>query len=191
VLQAHGATSVPATQQFDTSSPTGMLMLNIPLSFAQLERELTRERTMSEMLGRAEKGLRHGGHVPLGFAYDKAARQLRAADDEGEGSPAILQACIEAANRSAVASVTDLKAAQQRHRDEIGRLTTSIRRLIEVMKGEGLRSEDLRDEYTTGWWRRRRSCRSWPRSSRRRSTANASACLTRRPSAAAWKTSRA
>jgi DNA invertase Pin-like site-specific DNA recombinase len=54
-----------------------MLMVDILLSFAQFERELTRERTMSKMLGRAQKGLWHGGHVPLGFAYDKETKQLR------------------------------------------------------------------------------------------------------------------
>jgi len=47
----------------------GMLILNILLSFAQFERELTRERTMSKMAGRAEKGLWNGGNIPLGFDY--------------------------------------------------------------------------------------------------------------------------
>lgn len=72
VLKSHNVTFVSATQHFDTSDSMGLLILNILLSFAQFERELTRERTMSKMAGRAEKGLWNGGNVPLGFDYDKA-----------------------------------------------------------------------------------------------------------------------
>jgi DNA invertase Pin-like site-specific DNA recombinase len=72
ILKAHDVTFVSATQHFDTSDSTGMLMLNILLSFAQFERELTRERTMSKMAGRAEKGLWNGGNVPLGYDYRQA-----------------------------------------------------------------------------------------------------------------------
>ena len=75
-LKAHGVTFVSATQHFDTSDSTGMLMLNILLSFAQFERELTRERTMSKMAGRAEKGLWNGGNVPLGYDDDKPTQTL-------------------------------------------------------------------------------------------------------------------
>jgi DNA invertase Pin-like site-specific DNA recombinase len=60
VLKEHGVSFVSAAQHFDTSDSTGMLMLNILLSFAQFERELTRERTLSKMAGRAEKGLWNG-----------------------------------------------------------------------------------------------------------------------------------
>ncbi len=45
VLKDHGVTLVSATQNFDTSDSAGNLMLNILLSFAQYERELTMERT--------------------------------------------------------------------------------------------------------------------------------------------------
>lgn len=327
VLKAHNATFVSATQHFDTSDSMGMLILNILLSFAQFERELARERTMSKMAGRAEKGLWNGGHAPLGYAYDKDTQTLRPdpsevpiirfvygrvietgspcavaneanargfrtrvrtrkrrdgsqqqiggqrfdedvvtaivrnpvykgcvrydgtlypgrheaiideetwdqankaigrgkEDDTGvrykddhvhllkgilrcetcgmamtpypsgkkkdgtpylyyacvnfikDGSqttcpvrmlparevealvtraladlgnhPTILQACVDAANREAVQSVTDLKAALSRHREEAGQLTAAIRRLIEVMKQEDLLAEDIKDEY--------------------------------------------
>ncbi len=83
-LKEHGVTFVSATQHFDTSDSTGMLMLNILLSFAQFERELTRERTMSKMAGRAEKGLWNGGNVPIGFTYDRETQTLR--PDEREAA---------------------------------------------------------------------------------------------------------
>ena len=61
-----------------------MLMLNILLSFAQFERELTRERTLSKMAGRAQRGLWNGGNIPIGFDYLRDVKQLRPAEDEAE-----------------------------------------------------------------------------------------------------------
>lgn len=62
-------------------------------------------------------------------------------------NPAILQACVEAANREAAQSLAELEERLLRHRDEIGSLTMGIRRLIEVMKAEDLLSDDLKAEY--------------------------------------------
>lgn len=76
VLQANGVSFVSATQAFDTTTPAGVLMLNVLLSFGQYERELTVERTATKMRARAEKGLWNGGFVPLGYAYDKATQLL-------------------------------------------------------------------------------------------------------------------
>jgi hypothetical protein len=59
----------------------------------------------------------------------------------------ILQACVDAAKREAVTSVDDLENALARHRDEMGRFTASIHRLIEVMKEEDLLADALKDEY--------------------------------------------
>ena len=75
-IKLHGVTSVSATQHFDTPDSTDMLMHNILLSFAQFERELTRERTMSTMAGRAEKGLWNGGNVPVGYDCDRQTQTL-------------------------------------------------------------------------------------------------------------------
>ena len=75
-LTAHGVTFVSATPHFDTSDSTGMLTLNMLLGFAQFARALRRERTMSKMAGRAEKGLWNGGNVPLGYDYDEPPQTL-------------------------------------------------------------------------------------------------------------------
>jgi hypothetical protein len=61
--------------------------------------------------------------------------------------PAILEACVDTANREAAQSLAELEAALGRHREEAGRLTRSIRRLIDVMKQEDLLAEDIKDEY--------------------------------------------
>ncbi|TAK36074.1 MAG: hypothetical protein EPO21_03715 [Chloroflexota bacterium] len=61
--------------------------------------------------------------------------------------PAILQACVDAVNREVVESVAELETTLARHRDDLGHLTTGIRRLIEVMKQEDLLAEDIKEEY--------------------------------------------
>ena len=66
-FEKHGVSFVSVTEQFDTASPSGRLLRNIMLTFAQFEREMTAERTRDKMLARAEKGLWNGGLVPLGY----------------------------------------------------------------------------------------------------------------------------
>ena len=56
VLENHGANFVSATQNLDTSSPMGMLMLNLLFSFAQFERETTAERTFHKLAERVKRG---------------------------------------------------------------------------------------------------------------------------------------
>ena len=56
-FEKHGVTFVSVTEHFDTSSPSGRLLRNIMLTFAQFEREMIVERTKDKMLQRAEKGL--------------------------------------------------------------------------------------------------------------------------------------
>ena len=67
---------VSATQNFDTGTPMGMLMLNMLLSFAQFERELTSERTAHKLGERAKRGKWNGGWVPIGYEYDKTTQHL-------------------------------------------------------------------------------------------------------------------
>jgi site-specific DNA recombinase len=71
VLDKHFATFVSVTQQFNTNTSLGRLTLNVLLSFAQFERELTRERTRDKVFGARRKGKWTGGHPTLG--YDVAA----------------------------------------------------------------------------------------------------------------------
>ena len=82
----------------------GMLILNILLSFAQFERELTRERTMSKMAGRAEKGLWNGGNVPLGLDYEKETQTLRPAEQEVPVIGFIFRRVIETGSPCTVAN---------------------------------------------------------------------------------------
>ena len=64
---------VSITQQFNTSTSMGRLTLNVLLSFAQFEREVTGERIRDKIAASKKKGLWMGGNVPLGYqAKDRA-----------------------------------------------------------------------------------------------------------------------
>ncbi len=56
-----------ATEKFDTGTPMGRAMLNICITFAQLERETTQQRVRDNYIARSQKGFYMGGPVPIGF----------------------------------------------------------------------------------------------------------------------------
>ncbi len=74
VFETHGVTFVSITQQFNTTTPMGRLTLNILLSFAQFEREVTAERIRDKFAASRRKGMWMGGNPPLG--YDVKDRKL-------------------------------------------------------------------------------------------------------------------
>jgi site-specific DNA recombinase len=69
-LDARGASFVSVTQQFNTSSSMGRLTLNVLLSFAQFEREVTAERIRDKIAASKKKGMWMGGRPPLGYDVD-------------------------------------------------------------------------------------------------------------------------
>jgi site-specific DNA recombinase len=73
-LDAKGVSFVSVTQQFNTTSSMGRLTLNVLLSFAQFEREVTGERIRDKIAASKKKGIWMGGRVPLG--YDLQSRKL-------------------------------------------------------------------------------------------------------------------
>ena len=74
LFDAHGVTFVSVTQQFNTTTSMGRLTLNILLSFAQFEREVTGERIRDKLAASKAKGMWMGGVPPLG--YDVQDRKL-------------------------------------------------------------------------------------------------------------------
>lgn len=74
-LDEAGASFVSVTQSFNTSTSMGRLTLNVLLSFAQFEREVTAERIRDKIAASKRKGLWMGGNVPLG--YDPDGRTLK------------------------------------------------------------------------------------------------------------------
>jgi site-specific DNA recombinase len=73
-FDAKGVSFVSVTQQFNTTTSMGRLTLNMLLSFAQFEREVTGERIRDKIAASKQKGMWMGGVVPLG--YDVADRKL-------------------------------------------------------------------------------------------------------------------
>jgi DNA invertase Pin-like site-specific DNA recombinase len=74
LFDAEGVSFVSVTQQFNTTSSMGRLTLNVLLSFAQFEREVTGERIRDKIAASKKKGMWMGGNVPLG--YDAEERTL-------------------------------------------------------------------------------------------------------------------
>lgn len=75
ILDAASASFVSVTQSFNTATSMGRLTLNMLLSFAQFEREVTAERIRDKIAASKRKGLWMGGNVPLG--YDADGRTLK------------------------------------------------------------------------------------------------------------------
>src|SRR6188768_3402535 len=87
LFDKHGVSFVSVTQQFNTTTSMGRLTLNVLLSFAQFEREVTAERIRDKIAASKRKGLWMGGLVP--FGYDADGRTLRPREDEAEAVRAI------------------------------------------------------------------------------------------------------
>ena len=82
VLDGAGASFVSITQSFNTTTSMGRLTLNMLLSFAQFEREVTGERIRDKIAASKRRGLWMGGPVPLG--YDVKDRKLVVNETEAE-----------------------------------------------------------------------------------------------------------
>ena len=82
VLDRHGASFVSVTQAFNTTTSMGRLTLNVLLSFAQFEREVTGERIRDKIAASKKKGMWMGGPIPMG--YDLHERKLLINTGEAE-----------------------------------------------------------------------------------------------------------
>jgi len=82
LFDAHSVSFVSVTQQFNTTTSMGRLTLNVLLSFAQFEREVTAERIRDKIAASKRKGLWVGGMVPLGYKLRDG--KLLIEEDEAE-----------------------------------------------------------------------------------------------------------
>jgi DNA invertase Pin-like site-specific DNA recombinase len=101
-LDAHDASFVSVTQQFNTTSSMGRLTLNVLLSFAQFEREITGERIRDKIAASKRKGLWMGGTVPLGYAPKD--RTLVPVDEEAKTVRHIFQRYLKIGSVDVLAS---------------------------------------------------------------------------------------
>ncbi|MGB6537615.1 MAG: recombinase family protein, partial [Xanthobacteraceae bacterium] len=82
LFDKYNVSFVSVTQQFNTTTSMGRLTLNVLLSFAQFEREVTSERIRDKIAASKRKGLWVGGMVPLG--YDTKDRKITVNEAEAE-----------------------------------------------------------------------------------------------------------
>ena len=99
ILDEHNVSFVAVTQSFNTANSMGRLMLNVLLSFAQYERELTGERIRDKFDASCKKGMWMGGYIPIG--YDLKDRRLIINEKEAQIIRILFQTFIE------TTSVTD------------------------------------------------------------------------------------
>jgi site-specific DNA recombinase len=93
VLDAAGASFVSVTQSFNTTTSMGRLTLNVLLSFAQFEREVSGERIRDKIAASKRKGMWMGGPVPLG--YDVRDRKLIVNEPEAATVRLVFQRYLE------------------------------------------------------------------------------------------------
>ncbi len=105
-LDAKSASFVSVTQAFNTTTSMGRLTLNVLLSFAQFEREVTGERIRDKIAASKKKGLWMGGPVPLG--YQVIDRKLIPVPEEAERVRTIMRRYLEI--KSVPALIEQLRA---------------------------------------------------------------------------------
>jgi site-specific DNA recombinase len=93
LFDGHGVSFVSVTQQFNTTTSMGRLTLNVLLSFAQFEREVTSERIRDKIAASKRKGLWVGGIAPLG--YETKDRKILVVEEEAERVRTIFRRYLE------------------------------------------------------------------------------------------------
>jgi site-specific DNA recombinase len=105
LFDAQGVSFVSVTQQFNTTTSMGRLTLNVLLSFAQFEREVTSERIRDKIAASKRKGLWVGGPLPLGYAMKDG--KIGVVEDEAERVRLIYRRYLELGGVNAL--VRDLR----------------------------------------------------------------------------------
>ena len=93
LFDAHGVSFVSVTQHFNTTTSMGRLTLNVLLSFAQFEREVTSERIRDKIAASKRKGLWVGGTLPLG--YEMKDGKIAIIEEEAELVRSIFRRYLE------------------------------------------------------------------------------------------------
>ncbi len=122
IFEKKGISFVAVTQQFNTTTSMGRLTLNVLLSFAQFERELSSERVRDKIAASRRKGKWTGGSVPLG--YDVADKKLVINPAEAEIVRTIFKRYLDLQNlRSLKEDLDRRKIATKRRDGKNGRQT--------------------------------------------------------------------
>ncbi len=115
IFEEGGASFVSVTQQFNTTTSMGRLTLNVLLSFAQFEREVTGERIRDKIAASKKKGMWMGGFVPLG--YQVVNRELLIEEDEAQTVQQLYDLYIDLGTVKAVKAKADSLGMNIRPKD--------------------------------------------------------------------------
>jgi site-specific DNA recombinase len=102
LFKKRGVSFVSVSQRFDTSTPMGEVTLNILLTFAQFERQMTAERTRDKMRAARRRGRWTGGMPPLGYDVVPEGGRLVVNKDEADAVIAIFELYLEKSSLLAV-----------------------------------------------------------------------------------------
>jgi site-specific DNA recombinase len=120
ILDSRGVSFVSVTQHFNTTTSMGRLTLNVLLSFAQFEREITGERIRDKIAASKKKGMWMGGVIALG--YDCVDRQLVVNQVEADKVRQIFRTYLQLGCVSKLKEFLDRKQIQSKIRtDSSGR----------------------------------------------------------------------
>jgi site-specific DNA recombinase len=144
LFDAHDVSFVSVTQQFNTTTSMGRLTLNVLLSFAQFEREVTSERIRDKIAASKRKGLWVGGPLPLG--YDLKDGQLVIVEEEAERVRLVFRRYLEVGGINEL--VRDLKSKNIYTKARTLRTTGKTRGGIAF--GRGALSHLLRNRFFIG-----------------------------------------
>ncbi|MCW5756710.1 MAG: recombinase family protein [Phycisphaeraceae bacterium] len=109
-FERHMVSFVSVTQQFNTASSMGRLVLNVLLSFAQFEREIISERTRDKIAATRRKGKWAGGHPILGYDVDPRGFRLVVNEEEAARVRDIFALYLE--HQSLIATVKAIDARE-------------------------------------------------------------------------------
>ncbi|MGB8093398.1 MAG: recombinase family protein [Pseudolabrys sp.] len=143
LFDAHGVSFVSVTQQFNTTTSMGRLTLNVLLSFAQFEREVTSERIRDKIAASKRKGLWVGGPLPLG--YHMKGDKIAVVEDEAERVRLIYRRYLELGGVNAL--VRDLRKRDIRTKSRL--LATGVSR-GGILFGRGSLFYLLRNRFYIG-----------------------------------------
>ena len=143
-FDAKGVSFVSVTQQFNTTTSMGRLTLNMLLSFAQFEREVTGERIRDKIAASKQKGMWMGGLPPLG--YDVKDRRLVANATEAEVVRHIYRRYTDLKSVNALkleldASGVVSKARWDRNGNPTGRVPIAVGALYHILQNRLYRGE--------------------------------------------------
>ncbi len=118
-FDGHGVSFVSVTQQFNTATSMGRLVLHVLLSFAQFKQEIISERTRDKIAATRRKGKWAGGHPILGYDVDPAdfkllvnptAASTRTANAPAVSSFSLLRNIVRIAPSASTDTVSDADA---------------------------------------------------------------------------------